>query len=344
MKNAPLIAFALALFPLLASGSDACIGRSVVTAADVSVSDGTSFRTESFYQSPDRAAIRHIDDRDRLVAVEGPFGWAREGERTQTGPDFYKLFALGHQYHALLLEFESVVERIRTSDSVEFGGRRLAARSGSYPYGGTVHLVLGEEASRPAGMRFDFPEDTVIEARFLDWRVHEDSELPFHISIDDGERTFDYRYTDIRIATASPAWFAGAFSGPVPDEVGVYRLHRNLLAAHCVGDAARMAALSAPDVISANRGEIASTSNAELEERFASLFAALDYTEYHDLSDPVVEVSGDGTVAWIAVSTRGKGTVRATEQPFDDQWAWIMTARKIDGRWLHSANASSRLE
>ena len=248
------------------------------------------------------------------------------------------------QTDALLLEFESIAGGIRANETVEFGGRRQAARSGDYPYGGTVHLVLGEEPARPAGMRFDFSEDTIIEARFLDWRLHEDSELPFHISIDDGKRAFDYRYSDIRISTESPDWFSDAFPGPVPDEVGVYRLHRNLLAAHCIGDASLMAALSAPEVISANRGELTSTTNAELEKRFAALFEALDYTEYHDLSDPVVEVSADGTVAWIAVNTRATGIARATDQPFDDQWAWIMTAQKIDGRWLHKANASNRLE
>jgi hypothetical protein len=193
-------------------------------------------------------------------------------------------------------------------------------------------------------MRFDFSEDTVIEARFLDWRPHEDSELPFQISIDDGERTFDYRYTDIRVSASSPDWFSAAVPGPVPDEVGVYRLHRNLLAAHCVGDAGQMAALSAAVLTSANRGKLTTMSNADLEERFITLFETLDYTEYHDLSDPVIEVSADGTLGWIAVNTRTVGTARETGQTFDDQWAWIMTARKVDGRWLHSADASSRLE
>lgn len=58
--------------------------------------------------------------------------------------------------------------------------------------------------------------------------------------------------------------------------------------------------------------------------------------------DAVIEVSGD--VGWIAVNTRAVGTERSSGRSFDDQWAWIMTVRKIDGRWLHTANASNRQE
>ncbi|NCF24863.1 MAG: hypothetical protein GWP60_10010 [Gammaproteobacteria bacterium] len=51
-----------------------------------------------------------------------------------------------------------------------------------------------------------------------------------------------------------------------------------------------------------------------------------------------------GDVGWIAVNTRAVGTERSSGRSFDDQWAWIMTVRKIDGRWLHTANASNRQE
>jgi hypothetical protein len=105
MRAIRIIILLLALQPQPVLASDTCSGRAIITAADVSVSDGSGFRTASFYRSKDSAAIRHIDDRDRTVAVEGPLGWARDGERAELGSGFYKLFALGHQYHALLLEF-----------------------------------------------------------------------------------------------------------------------------------------------------------------------------------------------------------------------------------------------
>ena len=220
MRFCLALTLTLALQAQPALASDACSNRAIVTGADVTVSDGSGFRTESFYRSKDSAAIRHLDDRDRIVAVEGPIGWASDGERAESGSDFYKLFALGHQYHALLMEFDIIAANVGEGSKVEFDGEMREATSGDYPYGGTVHLVRGEDESRPAGLRFDFPEDTVIIASFLDWREQNDRVLPYHIRIDDGERTFDCRprhsmnsrFTGCiakcwpRTASATPAW------------------------------------------------------------------------------------------------------------------------------------------
>lgn len=340
MRFCLALTLTLALQAQPALASDACSNRAIVTGADVTVSDGSGFRTESFYRSKDSAAIRHLDERDRIVAVEGPIGWASDGERAASGSDFYKLFALGHQYHALLMEFDIIAANVGEGSKVEFDGEMREATSGDYPYGGTVHLVRGEDESRPAGLRFDFPEDTVIIASFLDWREQNDRVLPYHIRIDDGERTFDYRYSSISISTASPLWFFEAVPAPSLDELEIYRLHRKMLAAHCIGDAGMVAALSAPSVYTANRGRMDEATNDELEARFTSLFEALEYSEYHDLSEPVIEASGD--VGWIAVNTRAMGREKSSGRTFDDTWAWIMTVRKIDGRWLHTANASNR--
>ena len=340
MRHFLISIIALALQPAIAS--DACSTRAITSTAHVSVSDGSEFRTESYYQSKDSAAIRHLDHRDRTVAVEGPVAWAREGERSQVGSEFYKLFALGHQYHALLLEFDTIVGDVREGSRVDFGGEIREAISGDYPYGGRVHLVQGEDASHPAGLRFDFSEDSVVTASFMEWREQDNNLLPFHIRIDDGERTFDYRYTSIAVSSESELWFFDAVPAPSLDELQIYRLHRELLAAHCMGDAEMMAALSAPIVYSVNRGRMEQATNAELKARFTSLFEALDYLEYRDLTEPVIEVSGD--VGWIAVNTRAIGADKNSGRTFDDQWAWIMTTRKIDGRWTHTANASNRLE
>ncbi|MEL7449139.1 MAG: hypothetical protein AAFN78_08015 [Pseudomonadota bacterium] len=336
------VIFALALPVPPALAADACSNLAIMTEASVTVSDGSTFRTKSFFRSKEAAAIRHLDDRDRTVAVEGPVGWASDGEKSQAGSEFYKTFALGHQYHALMLHFDSIAANVRHDSQVEFAGENRPATSGDYPYGGTVHLVRGQDAARPAGIRFDFPEDTLIFATFRDWREQDHRPLPFHIQIDDGERTFDYRYTNVSLSDASPLWFFDAVPAPPLDELQIYRLHRKLLAAHCIGDAGLMAELSAPSVYSVNRGRVDMATKAELKTRFSSVFDALDYTQYHDLSAPVIEVSGD--VGWIAANTRAIGEEKSSERTFDDTWAWIMTVRKVDGRWLHAANASNRQE
>ncbi len=329
----------LALEPVLAS--DACSTLAIVTQADVSVSDGTSFRTESFFHSRDAAAIRHIREQTQTIVAEGPTSWYRVDEVERTGDDFHALFALGHQYHALLLHFEDIASDVRQSDGIVFDGRKRQGRSGRFPYGGAVHLVDGDIADRPLGLRFEFGGQDPIEVSFDAWTEQDGRDLPFRATIDDGERIFEYRYTSIATSPRSPLWFFTATGSTAVDAVEVYRLHRTLLAAHCLGDAGLLAHRSTDQVRSANRGELITVSQQDLRERFTALFERLDYTQYHDVETPVVEVAESGDLGWIAVSVRALGKDKASGTEFDDQWAWIMTARKVDGAWRHSGNASN---
>ena len=325
--------------------SDACSNVAVRASADVSVSDGTSFLTEAMYQAADQSAIRHFypDHGKQVVAVEGPLAWTETPSGYAGGSDFHKAFALGHQYHAILLYPETVLTGLRDSPAVEFQGESRAATSGDYPYGGTVHIVRGPSDLQAAGFVFDFGPESRIEVALSDWRAMGDVDLPFRAIIDDGQRTFDYRYTSIDIEPASPLWLYETLPVPDLDAVAIHRLHRTLMAAHCLSDAAMIGDRSTPTVISASRGELLVTSNADLRNRFASLFANLDYRVYEDLVEPVVEVSVSGDLGWVAVNVRAAGVVRASGVAFDNQWAWIMTAKKTDGVWLHTGNASNVL-
>ena len=339
-KRARLFLIALAIAAPLAEASDACSRRAIIATADVTVSDGTAFRTEALFHSREAAAIRHIREPEQLVAVEGPGSWYRVGDKTGQGEAFHKVFALGHQYHAFLLHFDELADDVRAT-RVDFNGKDRSALTGSYPYGGTVHMVSGDVHGRPAGMRFEFEDNAPINVTFDDWLGEAGAALPFLAIIDDGERTFEYRYDEVLIEQRSPFWFFEATGDPGLDETGVYRLHRTLLAAHCLGDAALMAARSVPNVVSANRGTISSIARSAMSERFTAVFDRLDYREYHDLRPPVVEVSESGDLGWIAVEVRAIGTDRESGDAFDNQWAWLMAVRKIDGRWLHAGNASN---
>ncbi len=320
--------------------SDACSTRAVVTSADVSVSDGSEFSTQSYFHSKNAAAIRHIRDDEQLVAVEGPVAWARRGDKAQAGSDFFRQFALGHQYHALLLYFDRIASNPRRGERIRFAGADRSAVTADYPYGGQVRLVDGDREDRPAGLPFAFPEADPITAEFGDWRTVSGLELPFHIRIDDGDRVFDYRYTDVDVGTRSPLWFFDAVPAPAIDELELYRLHRKILAGHCLGDADLIADLSAPEISTANRGEVRRSTNEDLRERFTALFQRLDYTAYIDRVEPLIEVSDD--VAWMLVEVQARGAETSSGIAFDEQWAWGMFAAKIDGVWLHSGNVSNR--
>ncbi len=336
-----LMSLVLASHSGIAWTSDACSNRAILTAADVTVSDGSTFKTESFFHSRDGAAIKHIDDDERITVVEGPLSWTRTGDSAAPGTEFHKNFALGHQFHALLLHFEEVASNTSYSENLQFLGNDHSAMSGDYPFGGRVHLIRGSDNDRPTGILFEFPETAPISVVFLDWQRPNGDWLPFHVQIDDGQRVFDYHFTNIDIGPKSPLWFFESVNAPDIDQVLVYRLHRKMLAAHCLGDARMMSDLSASNIVVANRGELQQTSNTEMRERFAAAFERFDYTGYHDLVTPIIKTSKGGDVGWIWVNVRALGLDRANGDSFDDRWAWAMIVEKIEGNWLHVGNASN---
>lgn len=322
-------------------GADACSTRAILASADVTVSDGSAFKIQSYFHSKEGAAIHHIRDDDQIIAVEGPLSWISVGDKSQLGTRFHKLFALGHQYHAFLLHFDELVTNPRVTERLDFRGNFHRARSGDYPYGGIVHLVEGNETGRPVGLLFEFPESAAITIAFSEWRKHEDAVMPFRIEIDDGERKFDYRYSSIEASPRPPLWFVETVRAPALDEVQAYRLHRTLLAAHCLGDAELISRLSGQHIVAATNGELQQVPNESIRHRFTSLFERLDYTEYHDIVMPIIEIAESSDLGWIGVNVRAVGFDIKDGVPFDNQWAWLMIIRKVDGHWLHVGNASN---
>jgi hypothetical protein len=121
-------------------------------------------------------------------------------------------------------------------------------------------------------------------------------------------------------------------------------VHRKLLAAHCLGDATLMSSLSTADIVIANRGEIVRTTDAEMRDRFTAAFKRFDYTGYRDIATPIIEISQAGDAGWIWVNVRAAGKDLVSGEAFDDQWAWLMLLKNVDGRWLHAGNASNLAE
>lgn len=325
--------------PTLAT--DACSARAIVTKANVTVSDGSSFQAETFFHSTDASAIRHLLEQPQLIVLEGPVSWTEVGDKVATGLDFHKLFALGHQYHAMLLHFGDFVKGATADEVLQFAGRTAQASTGDFLHGGTLSLVSGEDESRPLGVVQMVPEGPTVESEFLDWREVNGTLLPHQVRINDGERVFDYRYTSIEVAERSPLWFFETVHAPSLDSVQLYRLHRTLLAAHCLGDAELIAELSTPEMLLATRGELMETTRQEVFEQFQSVFNRIVYNTYSDITLPRIQVAESGDLAWMGVNVRLTAKILESGDDFAQQWAWVMLARKIDGQWLHAGNGSS---
>jgi len=321
---------------------DACSTTALYAYADVTASDGKKYSVESFYRSKDRAASRFIrEDGGSLHVVEGPFTWVQADGKAELAGNFQRDFALGHQFHALLLHFRAIMTDIEPVTDIEFAGGSVSALRGTRSTGGAAYLIDGGSSDQPAGMRFDVG-DLKIDIIASDWRRVGGRPVPFALLIDDGTRTFDYRYKIVDLADRQPTWFYDNVTAPDLDAVKILRLHKKSLAAHCLGDADMMASLAASSPVIANGGSVFETSPEQMQSMFTNVFERRKYSNYIATRYPIIEVSASGDIGWASVQVNAKGVTEATGQPFDEHWAWFMLAKKIDGQWRMAGNSSNR--
>jgi len=323
------------------AADDACGTAAIETSASVTVSNDRTYATRSFFRSSNEAAISFIKDGTRTVALEGPFAWTRNEDGSALAGEREKGFALGHQFHALLLHFNEIFDDVSPNKAIAFRGGFAHGRSGIAPDGGAAHLILNGDGA-PKGMKFEPAGQEPIDIEYSDWRDAGGQNLPWVVVIHDGEDVYTYRYDRISVSEQSPLWFYDEIGETGLDPIDIYRLHRRILAAHCLGDAAMMARLTAPEGTVASRGDLLRTTREQLLANMKGLFGRLDYRSYEDLTEPMIEVSAGGDLGWVGVKVRAAGVVNETGAPFTSDWAWIMLAKKIDGEWLSAGNASNQ--
>lgn len=317
---------------------DACDTRAIHSMADVTVSDGKTYSVEGLYKSRHRTAARFIRDNSSLHVVDGSNVWVQSEAGSELADDFQRDYALGHQFHAFLLRFEELVDNIERVDAVSFDEESHKAVKGVRDTGGAVYLIDGETPDRPLGLRYDVA-DLKIEITASDWRDVDGTQVPFALSIDDGERVFEYRYTAVDLSDKPLMWFYDNVPSPDIPVVDVERLHRKTLIAHCLGDAEMMAALSAPNASIVSGGSVFNVTPAHIAGQFERVFARRKYAAYVDTAMP--RVAADERIGWAAVQVNAQGITPENGQPFDEHWAWVMMAEKIDGEWRMAGNASN---
>ena len=98
------------------------------------------------------------------------------------------------------------------------------------------------------------------------------------------------------------------------------------------------------DFVRVSWGEIQHPSRDELREMFTAYLGSTEFSHYELLSEPVIRISEDGSMAWSAAETRvaGRRTMPdGTEAGFDSIWAWINVYERRDGRWIRVGEASN---
>ena len=216
----PLV-LALAAYTVVA-GND-CKGPVIRAAADVTVSDGTSYQISAYYRSPDEAVISFLGEGGSDIISEGPYAWYRQAEKSGLAGEADKRFAIGHQYHGILLHFRDMMANVVREEGISFLGEEHSGLSADFPHGGRISLVDGEDADHPLGLVMHLPQETPIEVAFHEWLKTDGPALPYRLEVHHGGLVFTYAYTSVFTGTGSVHDFHERYPAPDSEEVRNYR-------------------------------------------------------------------------------------------------------------------------
>jgi hypothetical protein len=128
------------------------------------------------------------------------------------------------------------------------------------------------------------------------------------------------------------------------DEERLLELHRAGLRAHLESDVESLLALETDDFLLVNRGELSTPPKEQRRAFLGPYLAATRFELYRDRVAPVVKVSRDGSLGWVAAQVEARGTrefAPGESRPVEFVVAWIELYERRDGEWVAIGNASS---
>ena len=134
---------------------------------------------------------------------------------------------------------------------------------------------------------------------------------------------------------------------PVTDaRAELLSLHETTRQAHLRGDAAPIAATIGDQLLLAENGVLRRQSNGEVVQFFTGYFKRVRYSQWRDMSPPVVVISPDGQMAWMAVEVVAQYT--RPDKPAEGEKtfksSWIATYQRDDCVWRMTGIASDVVE
>ena len=154
----------------------------------------------------------------------------------------------------------------------------------------------------------------------------------------------------IRLTVAAVAlaffWRGSAHIAPaeltVKDEL--LAIHQADRRAHFARDADALVANVAPEFLQVFDGKIQRMSREDLRRRFATYFQGAEFVAWDDLEPPVIQLSPDGKMGWMAVRLKvmiRRHDAAGSKIAEDTTMSWLSTYEKHDGKWQHVANATT---
>ncbi len=183
-----------------------------------------------------------------------------------------------------------------------------------------------------------------ITFKFDDWRSVQNITLPFAVLIDDGKRTFEYRYTTLSLNDGSIAEFR-ALENVLTEEQKLLRLHRIIMDGHLFGQTSEMKTIGGDSMVIVSDGDIYAVVKSQSDAMFDDIMKSRNYTSYDDLIRPVVKISNDGTLAWVIAQVYAEGvrfdSAGNPNGPLEFVCAWIELYKKVQDKWNWIGNVSN---
>ncbi len=317
--------------------------ETISSQADVTVSDGLTYQTHTVYHDPQRAIFQRIyRDHSVVQGVEGKYVWNFDGIEEKEAPEFVESFVLGHQFHAQILFFDKLHPSFDAPTTTAFDGQSCKVVK-SKNESSELHFYY-KQAGYPLGMEIIRKEEENIIFKFKDWRNVSDIALPHLILIDDGNRTFEYTYDQIKFNSGSITGFR-APEEVLTEEQKLLRHHRVIMDGHFFGITADMKSEQSDSMYIVSDGEIYTVQGHQPEAMIDRIMATRDYTVYDDLIRPKIEISEDGSLGWVIAKIYAEG-IRYDENgkttgPLEFTCAWIELYEKVDGKWKMKGNVSN---
>lgn len=171
--------------------------HTVSSSADVSVSDGLTYQTNTLFHDRLRAIFQRVyEDRTVTEGVDGEYVWRSEGTEETEISDFMKNVILGHQFHAQILFFEDIHASLDSAQTTEFNGESCLVLTSK---GNPAYQFYYQENDYPLGFKIVVEGGDDISFVFSDWREVSQIKLPYSILIDDGSREFQYTFSNIEL-------------------------------------------------------------------------------------------------------------------------------------------------
>lgn len=274
--------------------------------------------------------------------------WRRKGDGgfEDLGEEI-RYFVRAHEFHLLLLELESRFSNHRSAGSSSMNGIPCLSIEMEDESGQAASLCVAEADSLPLVLEMNpIGAEGPVRVTFDDWRDIGGLRYFFAFTLTEGpERTFTYSYKRIQ-PDAVPA---DRFVPPVPphqqdDLAAILEILRQDRRAHLETDAVLIASNLAETLAEVSAGQINRLSRSAVEGFFTSMFEGATYRMWEDVVPPIIHISVDSTMAWVARTVRVRRYAPGSDgrpvlQAFSS--AYTSTYEKRDGVWKMTSVTST---